>query len=83
MEEKAVPRGASISSAEQEELLRIARNALVTYVTEGWMPVESPAPPALSVSVAVSATRSLTPRCTASSRNASWPRRPRTRGSPA
>ena len=48
MEEKAVPRGASISSAEQEELLRIARNALVTYVTEGWMPVESPAHPALS-----------------------------------
>jgi len=45
---KDVTRGTSFSFEEQEELLRIARNALVTYVTEGRMPEESPAHPALS-----------------------------------
>ena len=48
MEEKTEIRGACLSSEEQAELLRIARDALVTYVTEGKVPAETPAYPALS-----------------------------------
>lgn len=48
MEEKTVTRGTLFTFEEQEELLRIARDALVTYVAEERMPEESPAHPALS-----------------------------------
>ncbi|MGB3400316.1 MAG: AmmeMemoRadiSam system protein A [Candidatus Deferrimicrobiaceae bacterium] len=48
MEEKTEIRGACFSSEEQAELLRIARDALVTYVTEGQIPAETPAHSALS-----------------------------------
>ncbi|MDH3238240.1 MAG: AmmeMemoRadiSam system protein A [Deltaproteobacteria bacterium] len=48
MEEKTEIRGACFSSEEKQELLRIARDALVAYVTEGQMPAETPAHPALS-----------------------------------
>ena len=50
MEDKTEIRGAAFSSEEQEELLRIARDALVTYLTKGQMPAETPAHSALSVS---------------------------------
>lgn len=43
MEEKTEIQSAGFSSEEQAELLRIARDALVTYVTEGQVPAETPA----------------------------------------
>lgn len=48
MAEESGIRVASLSPEEQGELLRIARDALVTYVTLGQMPAEAPAHPALS-----------------------------------
>ncbi len=48
MTEETGTRGACISSGERKELLRIARDAMVTYITSGQMPAETPAHPVLS-----------------------------------
>jgi AmmeMemoRadiSam system protein A len=49
MEEPTSSRRGTFSAQEREELLRIARRALSTYVGEGRMPVEDPAHASLSV----------------------------------